>query len=184
MTESIRRKRGLNRPAKSAERPGSAIPEARGSARMISLGGGFTVSYPEPSSEAASATMRANRRRDTKPELLLRRRLHAWGLRYRVDLPLIVGGIRVRPDIVFTRQRLAVFLDGCFWHGCPAHGSQPRSNSAYWRAKIDRNRARDARASESLDAAGWRVIRAWEHEPVDEVAERIIRALRRPATPA
>ena len=87
---------------------------------------------PTPSSAAASATMRANRRRDTTPERILRSALHRLGWRFRVDLPVEVGGRRVRPDIVFTRRRVAVFVDGCFWHACPEHGQQPTANASYW----------------------------------------------------
>jgi DNA mismatch endonuclease (patch repair protein) len=98
--------------------------------------------------------MRGNTRRDTKPEVLLRQRLHASGLRYRVDFLVTVPGARARPDVVFPRLRIAVFVDGCFWHGCPVHGTQPRSNADYWRAKIDRNRERDAHTTNALLAAG------------------------------
>lgn len=101
------------------------------------------------------------------------------GVRYRVDYAIpIDDGRRPRPDIVFTRQRVAVFLDGCFWHGCPSHGGRPKQNSAYWDAKIARNQERDAEQSERLAAAGWKVMRVWEHEDMAAAAERIIRVLR------
>ena len=103
--------------------------------------------------------MRRNPRRDTGPELALRSELHRRGLRFRKDLPLRVPGRVVRPDVVFTRARLAVFIDGCFWHRCPEHGTSPRSNSDYWRTKLDRNVARDHRVDEALAAAGWRSLR-------------------------
>jgi DNA mismatch endonuclease, patch repair protein len=121
--------------------------------------------------------MRGNRRTGTQPEIALRRLLHRRGLRYRVDYPIILKALRVRPDIVFTRRRLAVFVDGCYWHGCPQHGTQPRTNSEYWQAKIARNQARDVRVSRALRAAGWAVIRVWEHDPPEAVAERITRLL-------
>lgn len=98
------------------------------------------------------------RRRDTKPEMVLRRGLWQSGLRYRVDLR--VEG--ARPDVLFTRQRVAVFVDGCFWHGCPKHYIPPAGNAGYWSAKIERNRARDARNTQALQDAGYRVMRFWE----------------------
>lgn len=121
--------------------------------------------------------MRANRRRDSGPERALRSYLHALGLRYRVDYPIPIEGRRPRADIAFTRQRLAVFVDGCFWHGCPEHGGRPKVNSTYWDAKIARNRERDVEQTERLHTAGWTVLRAWEHEQPDEIARRILRIL-------
>lgn len=125
--------------------------------------------------------MRANRRRDTKPERALRSALHARGFRFRVDLPLTTGHWRtIRPDIVFTRARLAVFVDGCFWHGCPTHGRRDNiSNSHYWSPKIAGNAERDRLHTDALEAAGWTVLRAWEHERVEDVADRIADALAR-----
>ena len=112
------------------------------------------------------------KRRDTKPELQVRRLLHARGLRYRVMYP--VPGIRRRSiDIAFTRAKVAVFLDGCFWHSCPLHGTQPRANAEWWLAKLQRNRARDAETSQALEDAGWLVLRFWEHEAPDVVVEAI-----------
>ena len=123
--------------------------------------------------------MRANRRRDTSPELAVRRLLHAAGLRFRVDLPLRDGGGRaVRPDIVFTRRRIAIFIDGCFWHGCPEHGRKPGgANEGYWGAKIARNRERDAEHVARLTTAGWHVMRFWEHDDPAVVAQDILRAV-------
>ena len=136
--------------------------------------------YPWPTSAAASAVMRGNRRRDTRPERALRSALHARGLRFRVDLPLrLPEGRPVRPDVVFTRHRVAVFVDGCFWHGCPAHGNTPRANADYWVAKIERNRARDRRVDAGLLQVGWSSLRVWEHEPVDRALERVVGALER-----
>ncbi len=120
--------------------------------------------YPEPSSAAASATMRANRRRDTSPERDLRSGLHRRGWRFRVDLPVKAGGRRVRPDIVFTRRRVAVFVDGCFWHACPDHGQVPRANVSYWAPKLRRNVERDLADTGALERSGWSVVRVWEHE--------------------
>lgn len=112
------------------------------------------------------------RRRDTGPEMELRRALWRTGLRYRVDLRLSGA----RPDIVFTRQRIAIFVDGCFWHGCPTHYIPPSGNAPYWRAKIERNRARDARNTSALIEAGYRVLRFWECElagNLDQAVEQI-----------
>jgi DNA mismatch endonuclease (patch repair protein) len=118
--------------------------------------------------------MSRNRRRDTKPELLLRRLLHAQGLRYRVDYRICVGDISVRPDIIFTRDRLAVFVDGCFWHSCPEHANIPTRNQSYWLPKLERNRARDRAVTAALEFGGWTVLRAWEHEPAADVASRVL----------
>jgi len=122
--------------------------------------------------------MQGNRSTDTRPELRLRSALHRRGLRFRKDLS--VEGLRCRVDVVFTRSRLAVFVDGCFWHGCPDHGNTPTTNNGYWSEKLARNRARDARNDAALRAAGWDVIRVWEHEVPDEAADRIARRLRCP----
>src|SRR6188472_4126360 len=116
--------------------------------------------------------MRANRHRDTGPELWLRRELHGRGFRFKVD-SLVISGLRRRADIVFTRVRLAVFVDGCFWHGCPEHGTSPRANSEWWAWKIERNRTRDADTDGLLAAAGWHVVRVWEHEDAAVAADRV-----------
>lgn len=128
---------------------------------------------PRPASEARANNMRAVKRAGTEPELRLRRALHASGLRYRVDLRLVLSGHPVRPDIVFTRHRLAVFVDSCFWHRCPMHGTFPLTNADWWAAKLARNVERDAQTDELLQAHGWTVIRAWEHEPTPETVRRI-----------
>ncbi|MFA4930105.1 MAG: very short patch repair endonuclease [Patulibacter sp.] len=127
---------------------------------------------------AARASMVANRSRDTGPEMAIRRRLHAAGLRYRVDFPPLAAERRRRADIVFTRLRIAIFIDGCFWHGCPAHFSAPRANADYWGPKIARNIERDGETNAALIRAGWRVMRFWEHQPATEVAAEIIAAVR------
>ena len=124
------------------------------------------------SSPGVRSRMQAQRTRDTSPELALRRLLHARGLRYRVDrAPL--RGLRRRADLVFGPARVAVYVDGCFWHGCPQHGRQPAANPGYWSVKLARNRNRDADTDTQLTAAGWRVVRVWEHEPPKEAAERV-----------
>jgi DNA mismatch endonuclease (patch repair protein) len=123
--------------------------------------------------------MQANRRRDTKPELEIRRALHARGLRYRVDLPIRTKHARpIRPDIVFTRARTVVFVDGCFWHGCPIHGRRERiANAEYWRPKIQGNTDRDLVHTRALEAEGWSVLRVWEHTPPEEAVQAILKAL-------
>ena len=133
--------------------------------------------YPHPLNPGRSANMRANRRKDTKPELALRRALHARGFRYRKDYRLDLTGARVRPDIAFTARRVAVFVDGCFWHCCPEHGSQPANNTWYWQPKLARNVERDRAADAALAEAGWRVVRVWEHEPVEAAVEVVMGAL-------
>ncbi len=129
-----------------------------------------------PTSEHATRTMRANRGRDTSPEIRIRRLLHARGFRYRVNHRLDLPEGRVRPDIVFTRQRVAVFIDGCFWHGCPTHMSWPKGNAEFWAAKIAQNRERDARQDRWLRDAGWTVVRVWEHEAAASVVDRVVRS--------
>ncbi|RRR99543.1 very short patch repair endonuclease [Glycomyces terrestris] len=124
------------------------------------------------SSEAARAKMRANRARDTKPELRLRRAVHALGLRYRVSAHPIPS-FRRTADLVFSRVRLAVFLDGCFWHGCPEHGSRPKTNPAFWHAKIERNMERDAQTTARLREEGWTVLRIWEHQDLTAAAQEV-----------
>jgi DNA mismatch endonuclease (patch repair protein) len=151
--------------------------------RRISLGAGITVPYPEPTSPAASAVGRGNRRRDTRPEVALRSALHRAGLRFRKDYPIRVGTVRARADVVFPRQRVAVFVDGCFWHRCPTHGTRPRRNSVYWDAKLAANVARDRRVDRALREDGWTVVRIWEHETPDAGVREIRRALSRAQCP-
>ena len=120
--------------------------------------------------------MSRQRTRDTGPELAVRRRLHALGYRYRVDhRPL--PDLRARGDLVFTRARVVVFVDGCFWHRCPQHATSPRHNGSWWQAKLDANVARDRATDRRLVDAGWRVVRIWEHEPPDVAVERVTAAL-------
>lgn len=122
--------------------------------------------------------MRANRRTDTKPELALRHALHRLGYRYRKDYRLdLDGGRRVRPDIAFTARKVAVFVDGCFWHACPEHGSKPRANEWYWGPKLIRNVERDRVNDAALILAGWTVVRLWEHVPIDEAVGTVVSAL-------
>jgi len=121
--------------------------------------------------------MRRNQRIGTRPEVLVRSELHRRGLRFRAGLPLRLPDRVVRPDIVFTRVRLAVFIDGCFWHACPIHGNQPRANTDYWAAKLALNVARDRAVEVDLIAAGWEVLRVWEHEDPVASADRVSEAL-------
>jgi len=129
--------------------------------------------------DATRRRMQANRRRDTGPELAVRRALHGMGRRYRCDVPIRASGRPVRADIVFTRQRVAVFIDGCFWHGCPLHATVSRRNHEYWAQKIERNRERDLEQVARLAAKDWTVLRFWEHEDPIAVAVAIDSALKR-----
>ncbi|MEV7567574.1 very short patch repair endonuclease [Streptomyces tanashiensis] len=110
--------------------------------------------------------------KDTAAELAVRRLLHAAGLRYRVEFP-VPGMARRRIDVAFTSVKVAVLIDGCFWHGCPEHATQPKANAEWWRQKLDRNMARDRETTEHLEAQGWVVLRFWEHMPADEVAAAV-----------
>lgn len=126
--------------------------------------------------------MSRQKTRDTGAELALRRALHARGLRYRLQTrPL--PGYRARADLVFGPSRVAVMVDGCFWHGCPLHGTSPKSNAEWWKTKIERNKERDAATDAALADAGWLVLRVWEHEDPVEAAARVGAevARRRPA---
>jgi DNA mismatch endonuclease (patch repair protein) len=126
------------------------------------------------SSRAVRANMQANRGRDTGPELALRSLLHATGLRYRVNARP-VPEIRRRADVVFPRDRVAVFVDGCFWHGCPQHSRPAKTNAEAWSAKIEGNRVRDTETNTLLRSAGWTVLRVWEHDDVEEAARMVAR---------
>jgi DNA mismatch endonuclease, patch repair protein len=129
---------------------------------------------PSASSQAALARMRATRRRDTPAEVTIRRLLHARGLRFRVDCR-VVDGTRRRADIAFSRAKVAVFIDGCFWHSCPRHGTRPKANAAWWTAKLDENCRRDADTTARLRKANWHVVRVWEHQVGPAVADQIAR---------
>jgi DNA mismatch endonuclease (patch repair protein) len=125
-----------------------------------------------PSSHEASLRLARVRQKDTDVELALRKELHAKGLRYRLHVPLLTKPRRVA-DIVFSSAKVAVFVDGCFWHGCPEHASWPKSNAQFWREKIEANRARDADTDQRLQASGWQVVRVWAHESAPQAAKRI-----------
>jgi DNA mismatch endonuclease, patch repair protein len=129
---------------------------------------------PAPSSEQARRVMLGNRS-ESEVERQLRSVLHRRGLRFRKHLAPL-RGLRCRPDIVFTRQRIAVFVDGCFWHRCPEHGTDPKANGDWWRLKLDANAARDKRNNKALTDAGWLVLRFWAHQPIAEMSETIVAA--------
>lgn len=119
--------------------------------------------------------MTSQRQRDTAAEIALRSLLHGRGFRFRVHYAL--PNLRRRADIAFPRLRIVVFVDGCFWHGCPEHGTWPKQNADWWREKIEANRRRDADTDAKLDEQGWRVIRVWEHEATEAAAQAIVRAV-------
>ncbi|MET7437721.1 very short patch repair endonuclease [Streptomyces sp. NPDC005496] len=150
------------------------VSEARGNGGAESLP---LVEWTPPegswaSSAARRRNMQAIRSRDTKPERLVRSLLHAQGLRYRVAAKPLPD-LRRTADIVFRPAKLAVFIDGCYWHGCPEHYVPPKTNSGYWSEKVARNMARDRNTDERLVAAGWTVLRFWEHDPAEECAVKI-----------
>lgn len=129
-------------------------------------------SRPAATSAAVRRRMQSTGQRDTSAELRIRKVLHAMGLRYSIDRKPLMDLPR-RADILFRRAKVAVFVDGCFWHGCPKHASWPATNSAFWRSKIIANRERDCDTNARLRARGWSVIRVWEHEDSEKAARRI-----------
>jgi len=132
---------------------------------------------PKASSDAARKRMKATRQRETKAELLVRSELHSRGLRYRIHR-LVLKDVQRRVDIVFHSKRVAVFIDGCFWHGCPSHGTYPKKNREYWEQKIERNIKRDRDTDRRLKDEGWLVVRIWEHEDPKKAADRVEEAIR------
>lgn len=138
---------------------------------------------PAPSSAVVRRRMQQQQRRDTRPELELHRALHAAGLRYRVERP-VIPGMRRRADIVFGPAKVAVFVDGCFWHMCPQHATAPKANADWWRQKLERNRERDRDTDQLLLDQGWFPVRVWEHEDMAEAALTVAEVVRRrhPAT--
>ncbi|MEW2137624.1 very short patch repair endonuclease [Streptomyces sp. NPDC005409] len=131
------------------------------------------------SSPATRASMRSNTSRDTKPELRLRSLLHRDGLRYRVSAKPLPH-LRRTADVVFSKARVAVFVDGCYWHGCPEHGSIPVTNREFWSQKIENNIRRDRETDRLLMEAGWKVVRVWEHTPPAEALEIVRQTLAQP----
>lgn len=130
------------------------------------------ISRPTPSSDAALARMKAAKPRDTAPEKALRSALHRKGLRFQLD-ERPVENLNRKADIVFRSAKVAVFVDGCFWHGCPIHGTQAKANAEFWDQKIRQNRERDLDTTCFLEALEWKVIRVWEHEDPEEASQRI-----------
>jgi len=133
---------------------------------------------PIPSSEAALKRMQAAKPRDTAPEKALRSALYKKGLRFRVDVKP-VKELNRRADIVFRSAKVAVFVDGCFWHGCPIHGTQAKANATFWRNKITQNQKRDANTTKRLREADWKVIRVWEHENVEKASQKLNNTIRK-----
>lgn len=139
----------------------------------------WVPSSSTPSTDrATSKRLSQIRQQDTLPERELRSRLHRLGLRFRKNCRP-VPQVRRTADVVFPRERVAIFIDGCFWHGCPTHGSLPKNNAAWWQEKIQANEERDRQTNALLDSAGWHVIRVWEHEELDDAARRICHAVLR-----
>jgi DNA mismatch endonuclease (patch repair protein) len=140
--------------------------------------------YPKPppptNSPFVARIMRANKKANTKPELRVRRALHAAGFRYVVHRKVVCSQAIVSVDVMFRRPRVALFVDGCFWHGCSAHGSRPTTNSTYWAAKIQANRERDRDVDAALVASGWLPVRVWEHDSVETAVDKVTEALGQP----
>lgn len=138
------------------------------------LTSGKAYKGPPASSQAARSRMLAAKQRDTKPEIELQTLLEKAGLQFEVNALLPIG-LRRRADILIRDAQLAVFVDGCFWHGCPIHGTWPKQNAEFWRKKIETNKQRDRDTDNRLQEAGWRVIRVWEHQDMEEVSDSICR---------
>lgn len=125
---------------------------------------------PQPLNQTVRNQMKKMPRRSSGPEMELRRELFRRGIRYRVNYRALPG----TPDLVFSRPRIAVFVDGCFWHGCPIHGSLPKNNREWWAEKLRRNRERDRCKDAELEALGWTVLHYWEHDDIDDAADEIV----------
>ena len=124
---------------------------------------------PKALNQQVSEQMRRMPSKNTKPEVALRRELHKLGLRYRIHANELPG----TPDIVFTKAKMAVFVDGCYWHFCPVHANLPKTNRRWWRKKFTENRKRDERNDRELESMDWMPIRTWEHEDPIETARAI-----------
>lgn len=127
--------------------------------------------------------MQSNRPLDTRLEIRFRSALHRAGLRYRKHVRP-VPGLACTPDVVFTKSRVAVFFDGCWWHSCPVHASRPIRNAEWWSKKLDATKDRDRRNNAALQAAGWRVVRIWEHETPESAVSSVVRAVDEARPPA
>jgi DNA mismatch endonuclease, patch repair protein len=154
-------------PSSTAHLCASVVVVIKESAGACSLG-----SRPTASSALVRSRMSKQRRRDTQPELLVRQILHSRGIRYRVDTRP-EPDLRCKADIVWKGMHLIVFIDGCFWHGCPEHATRPKANEKWWARKLDGNIWRDRRTDAELAARGWKVLRFWEHEEPVAVADAI-----------
>jgi DNA mismatch endonuclease, patch repair protein len=144
----------------------------------------MVVSTPAaPSSPEARLRMQRVRQKNTSAESALRRELHALGLRYRLQVRVLTKPRRVA-DVAFAGLRVAVFVDGCFWHGCPKHGTWPKQNAAFWRTKIITNQRRDRDTDARLRAEGWKVVRVWAHETPCTAAFKVAKVVRARATSA
>lgn len=159
---------------------GAAIAEQIGARKKVQALSPIMPAKTRPAGRASDVTsgrMAKQKRAGTKPELALRKALHARGFRYLVDHKP-EDDLRRSADMVFKKAKVVVFLDGCFWHGCELHSRDTKSNKLWWREKIDANKLRDAETTRLLEARGWTVIRVWEHEPINDAADRVERALR------
>lgn len=175
----------LARTTRRRSRRVSTDPSSRRDVAVVAAASrnGHRRGVPPSSSETIRTRMQTTKRRDTGPELALRSELHRLGMRYFVDR--VVEGSRRRADIVFPRYRVAVYVDGCFWHGCPEHGTVPKANRSWWLEKFEQNRRRDADTDHRLREAGWVVLRFWAHEDPRGAAREVLRTVRRrrPAAP-
>src|SRR6266540_1272583 len=133
---------------------------------------------PKPASDAIRRSMSSNRPRDTQLELDFRSALHRAGLRFRKNVRPI-SGLRCEPDVVFPSALLAVFIDGCWWHGCPKHGMLPMAHREWWANNLQKTKARDVANTEALESEGWKVLRIWEHEPIPLAVQEVQRELAR-----
>ena len=161
--------------------PVSRIGRTRYGRAMPNPADSHSSSRPAASTEIVRRNMQRQKRRDTGCEMAVRRLLHAEGIRYRVDFKPL-SDERFRADIGWKTRRIAVFIDGCFWHACPQHCTMPKRNTEWWEAKLRANSARDQRADAVLRSRGWAVLRFWEHEPPHEVAAAIRTHLMRRAS--
>jgi DNA mismatch endonuclease (patch repair protein) len=143
----------------------------------MTTGEGRPVAYPVASSQAISRKFSRQRSYDTTPELALRRALHRRGLRYRVHLRP-VSSLRRTADILFLRARVAVEVRGCFWHACPLHRTIPNANHQWWAEKLARNQRRDDETEDTWRAGGWEVVIVWEHDNLDDAADKIVALIR------
>lgn len=154
----------MGEPLRQLVRVLRAVASGRHSIRVVSL-----PDPPPASSPAVRAVMQGNCAQDTRPEQEVRSALHHLGLRFRKHAQPLKG-LRCQADAIFRCEKIAVFVDGCFWHGCPEHGRVPSDRNGYWAAKLGRNMERDQRNNLALASAGWLVLRFWEHSDPAQVA--------------